>query len=199
MNWESSQVSRTLNSEANESIPLSRKPKKLNTPIWFNLEISKLLNLRQKAWRVFKRNRIQQLAVKYRKACAKKSLQNFQEGHKSFLNLLNPSMDIRYLWSKIKNLRSNRANSFSTIFIDMDFISHPQQIANRFANYWSSLNSNKSFEAISKLIIYVQYINLIELNELFRTLKGSTPTIDKITYATIKNSPPEVKERLCNL
>ena len=42
-------------------------------------------------------------------------------------------------------------------------------------------------------------INLIELNEVLRRLKGSTPAIDKITYAMIKNSPPEVKIRLCNL
>ena len=42
-------------------------------------------------------------------------------------------------------------------------------------------------------------INLIKLNEVLRALKGSTPAADKITYAKIKNSPSEVKMRLCNL
>ena len=47
---------------------------------------------------------------------------------------------------KVKHLRSNRANYFTTICSSESFISHLEAIAVQFAKFWSTLSSGHSFE-----------------------------------------------------
>ena len=71
INKEAAQIKRILRKTANESIPLSHKPRVRNNPIWFNSEISKLIRLRREAWKTYKRCRILYNMLEYRKFCAK--------------------------------------------------------------------------------------------------------------------------------
>lgn len=219
INKEAAQIKRILRKTANETIPQSRRPPIKNNPVWFNSEIAKLLQIKQQAWKLFKRHRSQSNGIEYRRACAK-----FKRESKSakrltwenFLNSLNPTMDVRFLWKKVNNLRADRQNNFPAICINNQNISHPKEIADNFADFWCSLSSDGAFDSeivetkknldIDNLpqssqqyrFLYGK-ITIFELNDTLKTLKGSTPARDKITYSMVKNAPISLKSRLCEL
>ena len=112
----------------------------------------------------------------------------------NFVNFLNPTMDIR------------SHNHFS----------HPLNIANCFSKCWYSLGSDNAFEP--EVIARKKYlrmenppersyqfpeitaeITVSELSDVLKSLKGSIPGRDKITYLMIKFAPAVLKSRLCRL
>ncbi|KAI8122407.1 RNA-directed DNA polymerase from mobile element jockey [Lucilia cuprina] len=219
INREAAQIKRIIRKAANESIPISRRPNDKNNPVWFNTTISKLISMRQLAWRNFKRCRNQSNMLEYRRSTAKVKKEckiAKKRTWDNFLNSLNPTMDVRYLWSKVNKLRTDGVNSFATICIDNDIISHPRKIADKFAEFWTSISSDSQLAADivaskynldidnlqqqnDQLTVLANEIDITELDDIMRTLKGSTPARDKITYSMIRMAPTELKSRLCRL
>lgn len=219
VNREAAQIRRLFRKAANESIPLSRKPSGKNNPVWYNSTISKLIFMRQRAWRTFKRTRTQENGLIYRRSCARVKREckiAKRRTWTNFLNSLNPFLDARILWNRVNNLRNSKKQSFSNICTAGRIISNPREIAGEFAHFWSSLSSNDAFdsdvialknnldfdtmsssvELIPDLLIP---IDIHELDETLRNLKGSTPSLDKLTYPMVRNAPLTVKRRLCKL
>lgn len=219
INREAAQMKRLFRKAANESIPISRKPREKKKPIWFNSEISRLISTRQRAWRLFRRVRNRENGLCYRRLCAlvKRECKKAKRmTWARFLNSLNPFMDVRYLWGKINNLRNSRSDSFSSICLDGHVIAHPKKIADEFASFWSSLSSDVAFDQVvistkRGLLIedlsstanffpgLTQLVDVSELDETLGTLRGSTPSLDKLTYSMVRNAPFQIKRRLCNL
>lgn len=168
---------------------------------------------------IFKRRRNRQNAVNFRRANARVKRECRSAKRRTwerFLNSLDLTMDVKYLWKKVNNLRNHRMDNFPTILNNGNNQTHPQQIADCFAEFWSSLSSDNAFNPaiinekkelrINELDGYnenfngmISKIDLFELNEVLKTLKGSTPADDKITYAMVRNSTAEFKYRLCEL
>lgn len=217
INKEAAQLKKIIRKSANESIPLSRKPSEKNSPIWFNSEIAKLTRLKQIAWKTFRRNRSSVNALNFRRACSivKRECRNAKRlTWTNFLNSLNPNIDSRVLWTKVKNIRSDRITNFPVIYHADDVIQHPQEISNKFAQYWCSIGSDSTLNSdiVTEKQNFIfnenvpnrypqmcEIISLSELNEVLRNAKGTTPSLDKITYSMIKNAPTIFKQRLCNL
>ena len=219
INKKAAQMKHILRKTANESIPVSRQPNEKSNPIWFNSAISKLIQQRQEVWKFFKRCRSLTNVVHYTKLCAmfKRECEIARrKTWENFVNSLNPTMDIRFLWQKVNNLRTGRSTNFPTIFTNGNHFSHPLDIANCFSKSWYSLGSDNAFEP--EIIARKKYlkmenppersyqfpeisaeITVSELTDVLRTLKGSTPGRNKITYSTIKFAPSVLKSRLCRL
>ena len=103
-------------------------------------------------------------------------------------------------------MNSNRICNFPNWTIDDSSISHPKDIADKFAIFLSLLSSDNAFgpdvvAAKRNFDIYnLQYsdrnygiigarIALVDLEEILKDLKGFTPAQGKITYAMIKKAP----------
>lgn len=219
INKEAAQIGRLFRKAANESIPISRKPPEKRKPVWFNSTISRLIAIRQKAWKTFKRVRTQENCISYRRACAivKRECKIAKRlTWTNFLNSLNPFLDVQTLWNKVNKLRRPKTPSFPTIITTNGTISDPREIASQFASFWSTLSSDSAFDSeviaskqnleisalpsvLASFPELTQEVKVLELNRVLQTLKGSTPSLDKISYPMVKNAPTPVKERLCRL
>lgn len=75
-------------------------------------------------------------AIKFRRACAlvkRESKIAKQNTWNSFLNSINPLLDVRTIWARVKNIRTEKRNNFPSIIDGSTIMSNPIEIANKFA------------------------------------------------------------------
>ena len=86
-------------------------------------------------WIRFKRHRNHQNGIDFRRACAlvkRESKSAKRLTWENFLNSLNPMLDVRTLWMRVKTIRTERRHQFPTIIDNDVVIDHPLDIANKF-------------------------------------------------------------------
>ncbi|XP_053968255.1 uncharacterized protein LOC128869678 isoform X1 [Anastrepha ludens] len=148
VNKEAAQIKKIIRKSSNESMPLNQPLKQNEAPIWFNSEISKLVILKNKAWQKFKAKKTPVSSLNYKKISAqvrRACKQAKKETWTCFVNSLNPTLDTKTIWTKVKKIKSSKTLDFPPIFENNDIHSHPEVIAEKFANLWSSIASNDNF------------------------------------------------------
>ncbi|XP_017472296.1 PREDICTED: RNA-directed DNA polymerase from mobile element jockey-like [Rhagoletis zephyria] len=201
VNREAALLKRIIRKSANESMPTTRCPKRKSSPVWFNAEINTLIREKRKAWKKFRENKTPTRTLNYRRLCAqvrRACKKAKQETWKCFVNSLNPTIDAKTLWGKVRKIKSNTISSFPPIFTNSTAISHPKQKANHLARVWSSLGSN---DKLGRCLTQqkLEAVTLAELHLALKNAKGTSPGKDKITYAMVKNSSSVFKIRFCRL
>lgn len=218
INREAAQVKRIIRKAANETIAQTSKPKNNNSPAWFNSVIAELVMVKQRSWNLFIRHRSIQNCINYRRSCAKVKFESLIAKRKTwenFLNSLNPMLDFRVLWGRIKCIRTEKIFNFPSIIEGNTTITHPMSIANKFAKLWTSIGSDERFDVniilrknnlIAQLNEYdgpdsllCANVNITEFDEILKNTKGTTPSLDRITYSMVKNLPLAMKKRLIKL
>ncbi|XP_017487099.1 PREDICTED: RNA-directed DNA polymerase from mobile element jockey-like [Rhagoletis zephyria] len=220
-NLETSRIQKIIRSAANQSIPqTSPKPRNPNPPWWDN-ELSLLRLYKQQTWHQFKHNRSSSNLVAYKKANAifrRKAKQAKIKSFQTFTNSINSSSDPKLIWANIKRLSGNQ--SFSPVLSlnsSQGNLLYPQDIALKFANYFSNNSSDSNFspEYSSNKHSLLSYnflpsplspsakhldsdITLFELQLALAVVKGKTPGLDKISYPIIKHLPSLLLFRLVN-
>ena len=102
---------------------------------------------------------------------------------------------------KSNNLRSEKKSNLPSLVINNESFTHPQIIANKFAEFWTSISSDTTLDVnvvVLKLIMDIDRscteqvsleVNIIELNEISRISSGSSLARDMIIHSKIKNIP----------
>lgn len=218
INKEAAQIKRIIRKASNETIPQTSKPKDNNSPAWFNPYIAGLVVVKQRTWNIFLRHRSIQNSISYRRACAKVKYECIIAKRKTwenFLNSLNPMLDFRVLWSRVRGIRTEKIFNFPSIIEGNTTLTHSIDIANKFAEVWSSIGSDDRFELniISRKNNFINQLNtydgtdsllcteidIVEFNDTLKNTKGNTPSLDRITYSMIKNLPLAMKNRIIRL
>ena len=109
----------------------------------------------------------------------------------------------------------NRCN-FSSLIDNDTVISNPVDIADKFAQVGCTVVSDDNFDTNTVLrkhtymnefqeyichqnIFLSEEISCVELGQALRKIKGTTPSMGRITYAMIKNSPESLQFRIIKL
>uniref|UniRef100_A0A0K8VY27 Putative RNA-directed DNA polymerase from transposon X-element n=1 Tax=Bactrocera latifrons TaxID=174628 RepID=A0A0K8VY27_BACLA len=222
INAETTAIKSIIRSAAHLTIPQSSTKKfTAKLPYWSNL-LAILRNNKKRLWTKFKRNRTDNNLIEYKKANAvfRKELKSAKRiSLENITSNINPSSSPKQIWSDIKALTGcNKRFGLSHIHTDQGPLYSPQDIAEKFAQTWSSLSENSffhtSFNSLKNQVFSEPYNNPspspkalsieadITINEYDITisaLAGKTPGADKISYPILKNIPNPIKSRLVNL
>ena len=61
-------------------------------------------------------------------------------------------LDFRALWTKVKNITTERGSHFPTVIDGNAVLDDPIDIKNKFADFWSSIESDEMFETDFSII-----------------------------------------------
>ena len=101
------------------------------------------------AWNLFVRHRSPTNAYKLRRATARvkrESKKTKRLTWENFVNSLNPMLDVRTPWTKVKNIITERKSHFPTIIDGNTILDDLIDITEKFAGFWSSIGSDEMFE-----------------------------------------------------
>ena len=122
----------------------------------------------------------------------------------NFVSPLNVTMDIRFLWQKVNNLRTGRSTNFpqtaTTSHIRSILLIVFQNVGNALVQ--TMFLSRKKYLEMKNLpekSYQFSEITMSELTDVLRTLKGSTPGRVRITYSMITFASAILNFRLCRL
>ena len=129
-----------------------------------------------------------------------------------------PNSSVKTIWQHIRVLTSTYT-PFNQKLIKSHNVSitDPAAIASTFAEHYSNQSDTSNFHALfisnftfaesiqcvenqcSKALLLENNFNIRELEECLKTLSGTTPGVDKVTYQMIKNASIIFKQRIINL
>lgn len=222
INQQAASIKKIIRSAANVSIPQTKKRVYRPRVVWWNANLEKLRTQKQDLWHNFKRNRTDTNLILYKKqnAMFRRAVKDSKAACiQKFTSNINPTSSSQRIWSDIKLITGGkRSNSIRYLKSGLNTISSPIDIANCFANHWSTLSEDTNFSSIfqqnkenisnhiynpkscnSFAIKIESPINMMELEDALHSAKGKTPGDDRISYPMLKNMSISTKKYLLSI
>ncbi|CAD7004082.1 unnamed protein product [Ceratitis capitata] len=222
INQEAATIKKILRTASHYNIPQTKKRTNKPSVPWWSNNLSSLRLKKQRAWANYKHQQTEINLINYKKANAEFRYQLKLAKRNCFNQLtssINPNSSPREIWQNIRLFTGNFKKSYiKVIDSEQGCLDSKEKISKFFASTWSNYsrdsNFGQSFISEKNKITSLEYdpgflsnaareienpITIFELEQVLLSVKGKTPSHDRISYPIIKNVSIEVKIRILEL